>query len=110
MKNYCIFLLIFTLAQFAFAQGEFEVVTEVASLPKPITVMLFDLDGKGIENAEITFMQPDSVYAKGTTSAAGQIVFENVPTGDYDIVVILDTGKKVMFNNQWIETRDANDL
>lgn len=75
----------------------------------PIHIILLDTKDKPVPNAEVILFTPDETIGRAKTNTEGKASFIGIRDGDYDLLFKLENGTNVLFNNQWIETKQENE-
>ncbi len=75
----------------------------------PVRIQLKDTKDNPIPNADVVIFTTQETVARGKTNEEGKVSIQGLPTGDYDVLFQLENGHNVLFNNQWIETKEENE-
>ncbi|MBX7242813.1 MAG: carboxypeptidase-like regulatory domain-containing protein [Bacteroidia bacterium] len=105
-RNRILFFLFITAFSFVFGQqdGGYSKIDIY-----PVHIQLKDTKDNPIPNADVTIFTAQETVARGKTNAEGKASIQGLPTGDYDVLFQLENGYNVLFNNQWIETKEENE-
>ncbi len=75
----------------------------------PVRLKLLDTKDNPIPNAEVVIFTPQETIARAKTNEEGTASIQGLATGDYDVLFQLENGNNILFNNQWIETKEENE-
>lgn len=107
MKRFSFLILMLMFAS-TFALGQTETGYQ-ERLVYPIRIILLDTKDQPVPNAEVILFTPQETIATAKTNAEGKASLIGIKDGDYDLLFKLDNGTNVLFNNQWMETKQENE-
>jgi hypothetical protein len=91
------------LSSFAFSQQLDEIFVH------PVNIYVYDEKENPLSGVEVGISDGKEMVGTHKTDEKGHVAFEGLMTAEYDIFITTEGGRKVVFENQLLETEKAND-